>query len=379
MGLRPPRGPPREKGPSGPHFRTAYRATPYPSGPKWALLPTRAGRGPGGHRQCAHWLSRPPSRAGVRSAPPAPAIVCAPARVAPAVAGRCAAPLRFVADPSACGPRAAARPLRAASAAPRAPAPRRLRGRPSVFRGAPLRSATPSPLSLRCFPVRRRPLSSGSVAGSSFLGGPLRRFASPALLGGSPGAPPPRVRSALSLRPGGRGPASAAPRRASGRVRAPRGCVWVLLWVVPSRSWRSPPPPPARRPPLGASREREARSEGFAPALGRASRAPLAGPLWPGFAPRCAVFGVVDSPKIVNRYTLRGARALTFPRFRGRVSLRGSFHSFGGRSFRVSVDGMKAAWSLTRRLLSCSGLPFLPAFPSAPPPNRYLISVRQSG
>lgn len=100
--------------------------------------------------------------------------------------------------------------------------------------------------------------------------------------------------------------------------------------------------PAAPRPaaPAGGSRERDA-YRGFAPAQGRASRAPLAGPPAGCARPRCRFSGAVHNPKIVNR-------VLTSVRKRAILVLRCPLRPLGGRR-KVSADGRSAAWSLTRR------------------------------
>lgn len=143
-------------------------------------------------------------------------------------------------------------------------APRALRGRPSVFRGASLRSATPSPLPLRGFPVRARPLAAFGVALAAVPAVcALRRAVArrPLRRGGRPVLPRPPCPGAM-LPPGGR-----APRFARGfwSLRAPRGfgsarlracfplspgcvaCSAPAVWVLPCL-------PPAPAAPAGGSR-----------------------------------------------------------------------------------------------------------------------------
>ena len=72
---------------------------------------------------------------------------------------------------------------------------------------------------------------------------------------------------------------------------------------------------------------------GLRPALGRASRAPVAGPRRASPAALCALSGSVDSPEIVNH-------PLTAERKRGILVVPGPLRSLGGRR-KVSVDGRK--------------------------------------
>jgi len=94
----------------------------------------------------------------------------------------------------------------------------------------------------------------------------------------------------------------------------------------------APRPPP----PLGAPGARG--PLGLRPALGRASRAPVACPRRAARAARCRIPAAVVSPKIVNR-------VLTEARKRGIFEVRGPFRSLGSRR-KVSVDGIKAPLGL---------------------------------
>lgn len=142
-----------------------------------------------------------------------------------------------------------------------------------------------------------------------------------------------------------RSPLSAAPRRATQSV-------WGQVLPCAPR----PPPPlgaPGARGPLG-----------LRPALGRASRAPVAGPQRAARAARCGLSGPVNNPKIVNH-------PLTAARKRGILEVRGPFRSLGGRR-KVSVDGTKP-----RLVFDQAGLLFYPP-PRARSAFSHSILVRQT-
>lgn len=172
-------------------------------------------------------------------------------------------------------------------------------------------------------------------------GGPLRArcrgFGPGGSRPGPPAAAPPFFPS------GGRGGAARAACRACCALLRPRclGSAAPLPGAlhVPCR-WGSPLRPPPAAPAGGSGCPRP--EGGFAPALGRASRAPLAGPPARCARPRPAVSGVVDSPDIVNR-------GLTSRRERAILEVRGPFPPLRGPPQGVRGTARSAAWSVTRR------------------------------
>ena len=241
----------------------------------------------------------------------------------------------------ACGPGLVPRLVRPAFCALRVPpcagAPAPARVRSGAARPPPLRGPGPAHCARRFAPPgpprgpsgRRSParpcLRASPSAGSRWPRGPCRPIRSAAgSLSGRPcsapgrlwacrgpaassrGRPLARLRGRLAPAPAAARPLGAlwAAVAAGALVCAPapaRACsafLWPLWW-----SWGSPLRPPAPPPPLGAPGGpvpvpgglRAPRSEG------RVSRDPLAGPPGAEIGHRCAIFGVVDSPKIVNR------------------------------------------------------------------------------
>lgn len=312
MGLRPPRGPPREKGPSGPHFRTANSATRSTRAINGAAA-AAAGRGPSPPD------GEPPSPSprlrlrafcgSPRWAPPGPLLRSPRAALAPLrVAGpggarsgrrRFAAPLRRLRPRFARRGRAALAcpPLsRSASCAP-------LRG----SAGARWPRLPSAPVSRRCGLPDRSPLLCSSlglvqrVAPRGAAAGPLPASGLRPLGYASPG----RLRARRLLRPppGGLRPPvspSGGGRLGCARLRRLLGASAAAAAQIVGFSPASPPP---LRPPLGGCGVREARSEWLRPPLEWCGLLPplSGGPPCPGSGPRCAVFGVVNSPEIVNR------------------------------------------------------------------------------
>ena len=158
MGLRPPRGPPREKGPFGPHFRTANSATRSTRAINGAAA-AAAGRGPGGPQGATPHpgpSALPPGHSAVALAGPLRGPCCAApvprsprfawlgpvARARAAAASRprsgvCALASLGGPGPPLLAPRSAARPLVRRCAAPRALAgPVCLRPRSRVAAGS---------------------------------------------------------------------------------------------------------------------------------------------------------------------------------------------------------------------------------------------------
>ena len=223
-------------------------------------------------------------------------------------------------------------PFFAHSAAPFAPGPLPLRG--PLRRGAPgpaPRGSPPAPsLGRLCAAARLRGRSlAPSGSGSGIRSGcglpvrsPLLRSASAAPQRVAPPGPPRPVplrglRGRLPPAPGGPRPSAAVWwLRPPGPCCAPapaRAC-WCLFRAAVRAVGLSPAPPrPAA--PAGGSGGREACGRASPPfpaapggsPMGRASRAPLLSRgRGPGGAPR-RFFGMVDSPKIVNRVSLHGA------------------------------------------------------------------------
>ena len=202
--------------------------------------------------------------------------------------------------------------------------PRRLRRRPGLLPSP--RPAGPGPLPLPSAAAGRRARRRASFAAppspplgrlcarTRSAGARCRRLpAAPALLRCGLPARSPLLRAALGLvqRVGSRG-LSLGPLRGKRRGSSGPAPVGGLRW----RSGRFParlsgvtwcavfsPAPPRPAAPAGGSGERVACSRWpSAPrCVGRASRAPLAGPPSPGSDPPVGVFGPVDTPKTVNR------------------------------------------------------------------------------
>ena len=240
------------------------------------------------------------------------------------------AALAFLPTSLAAAPLRCARPLRGAppalgrSLSPRSPA------RP-VCALAPLRAPWRS-----LAPTAPAPALSGGGCAPAPLVGPWP-FGQRVASRGLPLAPfPSRFRPRPPARPCG---PLVLPLRGRGLGCAPgpaRACCAVSGYtfrvggVLPCR-------PPPGRPRWGLPGARGPNG-GFAPALGRASRAPVAGPPAGCARPRCAVSGVVNNPEIVNCL-------LTAERKRAILKVRGPFRPFWGRS------SAECPWTAKSRLV----------------------------